>query len=92
MTDWDQIAEYIHNAMQAVDQAQAAGENLRNDTSQETLDAFKLQMEALGEHLIALKNVIEHTSTFSMDELVDVLSKMYNCKPAAYRRTQHIEP
>jgi uncharacterized protein YukE len=92
MTDWDQIAGYIHNAMQAVDQAHAASENLRNDTSPETLDAFKSQMEELCEHLRALKNVIEHTSTYSMDELVDVLSEMISGKPAAFRRTKHIEP
>ena len=92
MTDWDLIVERIHNAMQAVDQAHEASENLCNHTTPETFDDFKSQMEELCEHLKTLKNVMEHTSTYTMDELVDALSKMYSGKPAAYRRTQHIEP
>ena len=92
MTDWDLIVERIQNAMQAVDQAHEASENLRNHTTPETFDEFKAQMEELCEHLSALKNVLEHTTAYTMDELVDVLSQMYSGKPAAYRRTQHIEP
>ena len=91
MTDWDLIVERIQNAMQAVDQAHEASENLRNHTTTETLDEFKAQMEELCEHLGALKNVMEHTTAYTMDELVDTLSQMYSGKPAAYRRTQHIE-
>jgi dihydroorotase len=92
MTDWDQIVEHIQNAMQAVDQAHEASENLRNHTTPETLDEFKAHMEELCEHLSALKMVMEHTTAYTMDELVDVLSQMYSGKPAAYRRTQHLEP
>jgi hypothetical protein len=92
MTDWDRIVEQIQNAMQAVDQAHKAGENLRNHTTPKTLDEFKLQMEELGDHLSALKTAMEHSTAYTMDELVDVLSQMYSGKPAAYRRTQHIEP
>ena len=91
MTDWDLIVEHIHNAMQAVNQAHEAGENLRNHTTPETFDEFKAQMEELCEHLNTLKNVMDHTGTYTMDELVDALSQMYSGKPAAYRRTQHIE-
>ena len=91
MTDWDLIVEHIHNAMQAVDQAHEASENLRNHTTPETFDEFKSQMEELCDNLKTLKNVMEHTTTYSMDELVDTLSKMYSGKPAAYRRTQRIE-
>ncbi len=91
MTDWDRIVENIHNAMQAVDQAHEASENLRNHTTPETLDEFKAQMEELCEHLGALKTAMEHATAYSMDELVDALTRMYSGKPAAYRRTQHIE-
>jgi hypothetical protein len=91
MTDWDLIVERIQNAMQAVDQAHEATENLRNHATTEAFDEFKAHMLELCEHLSALKNVMEHTSTYSMDELVDVLSRMSSGKPAAYRRTQHIE-
>lgn len=91
MTDWDLITEQIQNAMQAVDRAHEASENLRNHTTPEAFDTFKAQMQELCEHLSSLKKVMEHSSTYSMDELVDVLSQMYSGKPAAYRRIQHIE-
>jgi len=92
MTDWDLIVERIQNAMQAVDQAHAASENLRNHATPENFDEFKEHMQDLCEHLSALKNVMEHSSTYTMDELVDVLSQMSTGKPAAYRRTRHLEP
>jgi len=92
MTDWDLIMEYIHNAMQAVDQAHEVGEKLRNHTTPEHFDEFKVYMDELYDHLRVLKQALEHESTYSMDELVDVLSKMYSGKPSAYRRTEKIEP
>jgi uncharacterized protein YhaN len=91
MTDWDQIVEYIQNAMQAVDQAHEASENLRNHVSPDTFDDFKAQMQELCEQLSTLKDAMEHSTAYSMEELVDALSKMHSGKPAAYRRTQHIE-
>lgn len=91
MTDWDLMKEYIQNAMQAVDQAHAAGEQLRNHATPEHLDAFKAQMEELYSHLRTLKQALEHESTYSMDELIDMLSEMFSGQPAAFRRTQRIE-
>ena len=90
MTDWNQIIENIQNAMQAVDQAHEASEKLRNHVSPGTFDEFNTHMQVLCEHLSALKNAMEHSSDYSMDELVDVLSQMYSGKPAAYRRTQRL--
>lgn len=90
MTDWDQIVEYIHNAMEAVDQAHEASENLRNHASAETFDEFKAHMQELCNHLSALKNAMEHSTAYTMDELVDVLSQMSSGKPASYRRTHRI--
>ena len=90
MADWDLIVEQIQTAMQAVEQAHEASEKLRNHTTPETLDEFTLQMQELSEHLGALKKVLEHTSTYSMDELIDALSQMSSGKPAAYRRTKRI--
>jgi Zn-dependent oligopeptidase len=92
MTDWDLIVEQIQAAMQAVDQAHEASENLRNQASPETLDEFTTHMQELWEHLSAMKKVLEHTSTYAMDELVDALSQMQSGKPAAYRRIRPIEP
>jgi uncharacterized alpha-E superfamily protein len=91
MTDWDLIVEHIQNAMQSVDQAHEASENLRNQATPETFDEFKEQMQKLCENLSALKTVMEHTSTFTMDELVDVLSQMSSGKPAAFRRTRRFD-
>jgi len=90
MTDWNLIVEQIQNAMQAVDQAHEASENLRNHTTPDTFDDFQAQMQELCEHLRALKNVLEHTGAYTMDELVDALSHMQSGKPAAYRRTQRL--
>lgn len=91
MTDWDLIVERIQTAMQSVDEAHVASENLRNNGTPEAFDEFKAQMQELCEHLSELKQVMEHTSTYTMDELVDVLSQMTSGKPAAYRRTKHLE-
>ena len=91
MTDWDLIVEQIQNAMQAVDQAHEASKNLRNQATPETFDEFTTHMQELCEHLSALQKVLEHTSTYTMDELIDALSQMQSGKPAAYRRTQPIK-
>ena len=90
MTDWDLIVEQIETAMQAVDRAHEASENLRNHTTTETLDEFTTEMQTLCEHLTALQQVLEHSTTYTMDELVDALSQMSSGKPAAYRRTKRI--
>jgi len=90
MTDWDLIVEYIKNAMQAVDKAHEASEKLRNEVTLDTFDEFRAHMQELCEHLSALKYALEHSSTYTMDELVDVLSMMYSGKRAAYRRTQRL--
>lgn len=90
MTDWDLMKEYIQNAMQAVDQAHAASEKLRNHTTPEHFDEFKEQMETLCTHLRALKQALEYESAYSMDDLIDLLSEIFSGRPAAYRRTQRI--
>ena len=92
MTDWDLIIENMQKAMQAMDHTHEAGENLRNHTTPETFDEFRDHMEELCSHLSALKNILEHGGTYTMDEMMDALSEMFSGKPAAYRKTQHIEP
>lgn len=91
MTDWDLINEYIQHAMQPVDETHGAAENLRNQSTQEKPEPFSAQMEALSSRLSALQDLLKHETAYSMDELVDVLSKMGSGEPAAYRRTQHID-
>lgn len=90
MTDWDLMVENIQKAMQAIDQVHEASEDLRNHVAPDTLDEFKAHMQELCEHLSTLKNALEHSCSYMMDELVDVQSKIYTGKPAAYRRSQEI--
>jgi uncharacterized protein YaaR (DUF327 family) len=88
MTDWELITEQIQNAMRAVDKASEAGENLRNETTPQNVDAFTEQLNELCDHLITMKQILEHESGFSMDELADVLSKLLSGEPAPYRTTK----
>lgn len=91
MTDWDQIIEYMQNAMQSVEQTHQVAGELRNHASTKTLDEFRTQTQTLIHHLSTLQNVLEHQSSYTMDELVDVLSQYFSGAPAAYRRTKRIE-
>jgi len=91
MTDWDQIIEYLHNAMQAVEQTHQVADELRNHTSTKTLDEFRAHAQTLIDQLSTLQSVLDHQSSYTMDELVDVLSQYFSGAPAAYRRTKHIE-
>ncbi len=87
MTDWDQVVEYIHNAMEAVDEAHDRTEELRENTNHETFDAFREQMNVLLEHLGKLKMVLDNEEAYAMDELMDALSRVYSGHSADYRRT-----
>lgn len=91
MTDWDQIIEYMQNAMQSVDQTHQVASELRNHTTPESLDEFRLQAQALIKHLSTLQNALDHQTAYTMDELVDLLSRYFSGAPAAYRRTKRIE-
>jgi len=87
MTDWYEIVEFIHNAMQAVDKAQGAAKDLRQNTNQNTFDAFRTRMEELQERLGKLKTVLDNEEAYAVDELVDALSRVYSGHKAEYRRT-----
>jgi hypothetical protein len=91
MTDWDRITEEIQGAMQALDLAHEAGENLKRDASPKTVDEFKQQVDLLYEHLRDLKAIWEHEYEFSMDEFGDVLSQLLSGKPAAYRSSHRFQ-
>ena len=51
MTDWDQMTEYIRNAMHVVDKAHTASRQLRENANPETFDNFRAQLQDLTEHL-----------------------------------------
>lgn len=91
MTDWDLITEYIHNAMQAVDEAHGASHDLREKATPEAFDEFRAQMQELIEHLTKLQTVLDNEEAFAVDELVDWISKAYTGKPSDYRRTPRMK-
>ncbi len=87
MTDWDEIIEYIHDAMQAVDAAHSATENLRQDTNHANFDAFRRKMAELQERQRKLQIVLGNEEAYAIDELVDALSLALTGHRAEYRRT-----
>ncbi len=87
MTDWDLMTEYIHNAMQMMDQAYAATRQLREHATPESFDDFRSQMEVLVENLTRLQTVLNNQEAFALDELSDWLSNAFTGKPSEYRRT-----
>jgi F0F1-type ATP synthase membrane subunit b/b' len=91
MSELEEIGEMIRNAMRLVEQAQEAGEQLRNHANRENLDEFRRQVQELHAELSRLQQVLQHESTYSLDELIDVLSRMFSDHPAAYRRIPPLE-
>ncbi len=87
MTDWYEIVEFIHNAMQAVDKAQRASEELKQNVNHNTFDAFRARMEELHKRLSKLKMVLDNEEAYVVDELVDALSQAYSGHKAEYRKT-----
>ncbi|MBI1792925.1 MAG: hypothetical protein HYR70_01870 [Chloroflexi bacterium] len=90
MTDWDQITEYIHNAMQAIESAHATTQKLQSDPNSEALAAFQAQMKELIERLTRLQKALDHESDYVLDELADRLAETLSGKPVPYRRTQKV--
>jgi hypothetical protein len=91
MTDWDQITEYIRNAMQAVDSAHEVTHELREKATPEVFDEFRAKMAELTDHLTKLQTVLNNEEAFAIDELVDWISQAYTGKPSDYRRTPRME-
>jgi hypothetical protein len=87
MTDWDEIVEYIHNAMRSVDEAHDAAEQLQEDTSHANFRAFCRKMAELQERQTKLKMVLDNEEAYAVDELIDALSLAFTGHRAEYRRT-----
>ena len=90
MTDWNQMVENIHRAMQAVEDAHESTEELRANPNGESLAAFQAQMKQLTERLRKLQSALEHESEYEMDELADQLATWLDGKPIASRKTQKV--
>ncbi len=87
MTDWDEMLEYIHNAMQAVNEAHNASEQLKQDTNHQSFRLFVEKMQQLQEHQRQLLQVLGNEEAYAVDELVDALSMVFQGHKAEYRRT-----
>jgi predicted translin family RNA/ssDNA-binding protein len=87
MSDLTQMAEAIHEAMQAVEEAHIASKELREETNHIKFDEFRARMAELHEHLSKLKMILDNEEAYVMDELMDALSKAYSSHRADYRRT-----
>jgi len=87
MTDWDEIVEYIHNAMQAVEEAHSAAEQLKQDTSHANFQAFCEKMAQLQERQLRLKAVLDNEEAYAVDELMDALTMVFSGHRAEWRRT-----
>jgi len=87
MTDWDEIVGYIQQAMNAVDEAHSASEDLKQNADHATFEVFRNRMKELEEHLQRLKAVLDNEEAFAIDELMDALSRVYTSHAADYRKT-----
>jgi Tfp pilus assembly protein PilO len=87
MSEMAVIAEYIRNAMQAVEETHKAGEELKKDPKAENLDSLRAQMNELQNHLSKLLTVLNNEEAYAIDELVDALTRIYTGHVAEYRRT-----
>ena len=87
MTDWDEILTYVHDAMQAVEKAHTAAQQLKQDTNHSNFEEFRKKMEELQERQARLMMVLDNEEAYAVDELVDALSIMFSGHQAEYRRT-----
>jgi 16S rRNA C1402 (ribose-2'-O) methylase RsmI len=87
MTDWDEMVQFINHAMEAVDEAQAASQTLKQEANHQSFAVFRERMKELEEHLQRLKTVLDNEEAFAMDELMDALSKVYSGHAADHRKT-----
>jgi uncharacterized protein YukE len=90
MTDWDTLVDQIQAAMQAVDNAHAASETLREKTDREAIQKFQIEMKELSKHLEQMQNILAHEDTYTMDELADALGAAMGNK-STYHRIPHYE-
>ncbi len=91
MTDWDLMVEYIQRAMDVVEKAHQATDELRENATPETLDEFREKLNELTEHLTKLQMVLNNQEAFALDEMADMLSNAFTGNPSDYRRTPRMK-
>jgi len=87
MTDWDEMVQYISQAMEAVGEAHEASRTLQQETDRAAFELFRRKMADLEDHLRRLKTVLDNEEAYAVDELMDALSRVYSDRAADYRRT-----
>jgi ribosomal protein L17 len=87
MSEMTLIAEDILKAMEAVEEAHNATQELRENVDQIAFRSFRAKMAMLEDHLSKLKMVLDNEEAYAMDELMDALSQAYSGHRADYRRT-----
>ncbi|MFO3796964.1 MAG: hypothetical protein ACK8QZ_06715 [Anaerolineales bacterium] len=91
MSELEEVGEAIRNAMRLIEQTQEAGDQLRNHTNLENLDEFRRRVLELQEELARLQQILQRESTYSMDELIDLLTHMFSGHSSSYRRIPPLE-
>jgi hypothetical protein len=91
MTDWDTIIEQIRRAMEMVDEAHQASENLQNNVTATNVDAFTRQVNRLRSELGSIQWALDHPGQVSMDEVVDALNRLFSGKSVGYRTSPPVD-
>jgi len=93
MTDRERMVEQIWAAMQAVDQAQAATETLRERIDREAVEHFQAKMRTLQLRLEQMQAILTHEDTYTLDELAEAVGAALSNR-GSYHRIPHyaIEP
>ena len=91
MTGWDLMLESIRRAMEALDAAHESSNELRKNSTPQTLDQFREAISELTKHLTDLQAVLDQREAFALDELADWLSLAFQGSPSEYRRTPRMK-
>jgi Tfp pilus assembly protein PilO len=90
MSEITLMAETIHDAMQAVEEAHIAAKELKQKNDTVKFDEFRAKMAELEDHLTKLKKALDNEEAYAMDELLDALSKSYSGHRAEFRKTERV--
>jgi hypothetical protein len=85
------MTENIRNAMQAMDEAQHAKEELLTQPTPDKFEAFRVEMDELTENLAKLQAVLDNEEAFAVDELSDWLSQAFTGHRSDYRQSPRME-
>jgi hypothetical protein len=84
------MVEHIQAAMQAVDQAHAATENLREKADHEAVENFQRKMKELHHRLEQMQAILAHEDTYTLDELADAVGAALGNRET-YHRIPHYD-